>query len=252
MGIDPSALRKKCSTEEQAFGNRPGSHGTILGPFHVPDAPMHEAPFELPHRRDEAGDRTRVSGRVTDVAGAPLATRAGDAGEPVMSPAVGGGTMSVAPGSGGGRAVAGSEAHGDPQASPAGHGGGEMIRTARVDAAGVGGGSAMAAGAAAGTPAASGWGGGAPSSTRAAFSAAGGVAGTGGGSVGWGNEPGPADDTVAGAGRPTGSPGTGGGSVAPEVDASTPRAAADGVTDQARGAGYGGGVHERGAGRAAR
>ena len=59
--------------EEQAFGNRDGSQGTILGPFHLPDAPLLDAPFELPHRPDEPGDRTRVSGRVTDADGKPLA-----------------------------------------------------------------------------------------------------------------------------------------------------------------------------------
>ena len=51
--------------EEQAFGNRAGSQGTILGPFHLPDASVLGDPFELPHRADESGDRTRVSGRVT-------------------------------------------------------------------------------------------------------------------------------------------------------------------------------------------
>ena len=39
--------------EEHAFGNRDGSQGTILGPFHLPDAPLLDAPFELPHRPDE-------------------------------------------------------------------------------------------------------------------------------------------------------------------------------------------------------
>jgi catechol 1,2-dioxygenase len=58
--------------EEHAFANRNGSQGTILGPFHLPDAPQLDAPSELPHRPDEQGDRTRVSGRVTDAAGAPL------------------------------------------------------------------------------------------------------------------------------------------------------------------------------------
>ncbi len=59
--------------EEQAFGNRSGSQGTILGPFHLPDAPLLEAPFELPRRPDEPGDPTLITGRVTDVDGAPLA-----------------------------------------------------------------------------------------------------------------------------------------------------------------------------------
>jgi catechol 1,2-dioxygenase len=58
--------------EEQAFGNRKGSQGTILGPFHLPDAPVLDAPFELPHRPDEPGDRTVFRGRVTDVDGNPL------------------------------------------------------------------------------------------------------------------------------------------------------------------------------------
>jgi catechol 1,2-dioxygenase len=58
--------------EEQAFTNRAGSQGTILGPFHVPNSPLLDAPSELPHRPDEQGDRTRVSGRVTDAGGAPL------------------------------------------------------------------------------------------------------------------------------------------------------------------------------------
>jgi catechol 1,2-dioxygenase len=59
--------------EERAFGNRDGSQGTILGPFHLDSAPLLGAPFELPHRPDESGDRTRVSGRVTDADGNPLA-----------------------------------------------------------------------------------------------------------------------------------------------------------------------------------
>jgi catechol 1,2-dioxygenase len=58
--------------EEQAFANRDGSQGTILGPFHLPDAPVLDAPFELPHRPDEPGDPTVFSGRVTDADGSPL------------------------------------------------------------------------------------------------------------------------------------------------------------------------------------
>jgi catechol 1,2-dioxygenase len=59
--------------EEHAFGRRDGSQGTILGPFHLPGAPVLAAPFELPHRPDEPGDPTVLSGRVTDVDGQPLA-----------------------------------------------------------------------------------------------------------------------------------------------------------------------------------
>jgi catechol 1,2-dioxygenase len=59
--------------EEHVFGDRSGSQGTILGPFHLPDAPVLDAPFELPRRADEPGDPTLVTGRVTDVDGRPLA-----------------------------------------------------------------------------------------------------------------------------------------------------------------------------------
>ena len=59
--------------EEHAFANREGSQGTILGPFHLPDAPVLDAPFELPHRPDEPGDPTVFSGRVTDSEGNPIA-----------------------------------------------------------------------------------------------------------------------------------------------------------------------------------
>ena len=59
--------------EEQNFGDRAGSQGTILGPFHLPDAPHLVAPFELPHRLDEKGDPTLVTGRVLDTDGTPLA-----------------------------------------------------------------------------------------------------------------------------------------------------------------------------------
>jgi catechol 1,2-dioxygenase len=58
--------------EEHTFSGRSGSQGTILGPFHLPDAPLLDAPFELPHRPDEPGDPTLIAGRVTDVDGAPL------------------------------------------------------------------------------------------------------------------------------------------------------------------------------------
>ncbi len=59
--------------EEQAFGHRTGSQGTILGPFHLPDAPHLDAPFELPHRPDEKGDPALLTGRVIDADGNPLA-----------------------------------------------------------------------------------------------------------------------------------------------------------------------------------
>ena len=59
--------------EQQAFGDRVGSKGTILGPFHLPGAPLLSPPFELPHRSDEAGDRTHVWGHVNGHDGKPIA-----------------------------------------------------------------------------------------------------------------------------------------------------------------------------------
>ena len=61
------------AVEQQVFGNRRGSQGTILGPYHLPDAPLLDAPFELPARPDEEGDRVVFTGRVTGEDGEPLA-----------------------------------------------------------------------------------------------------------------------------------------------------------------------------------
>ncbi len=61
------------TVERNAFRGRAGSAGTILGPYHLPDAPVLEAPFELPRRADEKGESLVLSGRVTDAGGAPLA-----------------------------------------------------------------------------------------------------------------------------------------------------------------------------------
>jgi catechol 1,2-dioxygenase len=60
------------AVEAQVFGSRRGTQGTILGPYHLPDAPVLDAPFELPRRPDEAGDRVVFRGRVTGEDGAPL------------------------------------------------------------------------------------------------------------------------------------------------------------------------------------
>jgi len=59
--------------EEHTFGDRAGSQGTILGPFHLAGAPVLKAPFELPRRPDEPGDPALITGRVTDADGSPLA-----------------------------------------------------------------------------------------------------------------------------------------------------------------------------------
>jgi catechol 1,2-dioxygenase len=61
------------TVERNAFRGRAGSAGTILGPYHLPDAPVLEAPFELPRRADEPGEPLTLRGRVTDAGGAPLA-----------------------------------------------------------------------------------------------------------------------------------------------------------------------------------
>ena len=61
------------TVERNAFRGRAGSAGTILGPYHLPDAPVLEAPFELPRRPDEKGEPLTLSGRVTDADGTPLA-----------------------------------------------------------------------------------------------------------------------------------------------------------------------------------
>lgn len=61
------------AVEKNAFRQRDGTQGTILGPFHLPDAPVLEAPFELPHRPDEKGDPLLFSGQVTDDDGEPIA-----------------------------------------------------------------------------------------------------------------------------------------------------------------------------------
>ncbi|MEA2320973.1 MAG: catechol 1,2-dioxygenase, partial [Solirubrobacteraceae bacterium] len=61
------------AVEQQVYRDREGSQGTILGPYHLPDAPVLDAPYELPKRDDEQGDRMHFSGRVVDHEGNPLA-----------------------------------------------------------------------------------------------------------------------------------------------------------------------------------
>ena len=47
--------------EEQAFGNRDGSQGTILGPFHLPDAPRARRAVRAPPPPRRAGRPHRTS-----------------------------------------------------------------------------------------------------------------------------------------------------------------------------------------------
>jgi catechol 1,2-dioxygenase len=60
------------TVEQQAHKDRPGSQGTILGPFYLPGAPVLQAPCELPRRPGEKGERLLITGRVLSADGAPL------------------------------------------------------------------------------------------------------------------------------------------------------------------------------------
>lgn len=61
------------TVERNAMRAREGSSGTILGPFHLPDAPVLEEPFRLPVREDEVGEPLVIRGTVADTSGTPLA-----------------------------------------------------------------------------------------------------------------------------------------------------------------------------------
>lgn len=52
---------------------RSGSPEGIEGPFYIPGAPVLSAPYVLPQRTDEPGDVMFFRGKITDVAGQPLA-----------------------------------------------------------------------------------------------------------------------------------------------------------------------------------
>jgi protocatechuate 3,4-dioxygenase beta subunit len=58
--------------EWQAQKDRVGSQGTILGPFYLPDAPVLQALYELPHRPDEKGERLLITSGVLSADGTPL------------------------------------------------------------------------------------------------------------------------------------------------------------------------------------
>lgn len=60
------------AVEKQAAMGHTGSEGTILGPYYLPDAPVLCPPFEMPRRPDERGERLLMTGRVSDVGGAPI------------------------------------------------------------------------------------------------------------------------------------------------------------------------------------
>ena len=66
------AVFLEATVDEVSHAQTKGSTTTIQGPFHVPGAPMLEAPYKLPRRVDESGDPLIVSGTVRATNGSPL------------------------------------------------------------------------------------------------------------------------------------------------------------------------------------
>ncbi|MGW4528689.1 dioxygenase family protein [Amycolatopsis sp. NPDC004378] len=64
----------EATVERLSFDDRPGSQGSVEGPYHLEDAPLlTERPYVLPMRPGEPGTPLLFTGRVTDPAGSPLA-----------------------------------------------------------------------------------------------------------------------------------------------------------------------------------
>lgn len=61
------------TVEQLATRQRPGSKGTILGPFYLPNQTETTSPATLPMRDDEKGDRLVFTGEVRSADGSPLA-----------------------------------------------------------------------------------------------------------------------------------------------------------------------------------
>lgn len=62
------------TVERLTYDDKPGSQGSVEGPYHLDDAPeLTKAPFVLPMRENEPGEAMVFSGRVVDLDGAPLA-----------------------------------------------------------------------------------------------------------------------------------------------------------------------------------
>ena len=66
------AVFLEATVDEVSHAQTNGSTTTIQGPFHIPGAPMLEAPYKLPRRLDEPGDPLTVSGTVHATDGSPL------------------------------------------------------------------------------------------------------------------------------------------------------------------------------------
>ncbi len=61
------------TVERITYDGKPGSQGTVEGPYRIDDTPeLTERPYVLPMRPDEPGDPMVFSGRVRDLDGAPL------------------------------------------------------------------------------------------------------------------------------------------------------------------------------------
>ena len=61
------------TVDDVNFAARGGTESNVEGPFYVPDALMLEAPYVLPRRDNEPGDRLTFSGTVRSTDGSPLA-----------------------------------------------------------------------------------------------------------------------------------------------------------------------------------
>jgi catechol 1,2-dioxygenase len=70
------------TVERNAFRERAGSPGTILGPYHLPELPILPPPGEMPRRPDERGEPLTLSGRVTGAGGVRSRARCSTSGTP--------------------------------------------------------------------------------------------------------------------------------------------------------------------------
>lgn len=62
----------EAAVERITFDGKPGSQGTVQGPYHNDHHAELEAPYQLPRRPDEPGDPFLFTGTVTDLDGTPL------------------------------------------------------------------------------------------------------------------------------------------------------------------------------------
>jgi catechol 1,2-dioxygenase len=67
------AVSLEATVDEVTHAQARSSTTTIQGPFHIPGAPLLEAPYKLPRRPDEPGDLLVVSGTVRGTDDRPLA-----------------------------------------------------------------------------------------------------------------------------------------------------------------------------------